>query len=127
MQNKKLNTMTTEQMNIIINIQTMQNAIDDADAYTFSQLYMMDVKRLRDVQYQMIDRWNEHLKRVEMAKKLRLSIDEESVNIYVEEGDETINVVYWHIDEVKEDPEVALIMAKAIDLFYTKPIKLLQL
>jgi hypothetical protein len=35
--------------------------------------------------------------------------------------------VYWHVDEVKDDESVALIMAKAVQLFYTDPKQLLKL
>jgi hypothetical protein len=52
--------------------------------------------------------------------KLKLSIDPESVDIYVDNGEdeEPISVVYWYIDEVKEDADVAISMCNAIDLFY---------
>jgi hypothetical protein len=34
-------------------------------------------------------------------KNLKLAIDDESVNIYIDNGDdeEPIHVVYWHLDE----------------------------
>jgi len=34
---------------------------------------------------------------------LRLAIDSESVNIYIETGKEPVHVVYWHLDEWEED------------------------
>ncbi len=61
-------------------------------------------------------------------KDLKLSIDNESVNIYFEPPDnmaEPLHVVYWHIDEVEEDANVAISIANAIHLFYTNPKELL--
>ena len=60
--------------------------------------------------------------------KLKISIDDESVNIYIDMGDleEPIHVVYWHIDEVEEDANVALSMANAIYLYFTNPQELLN-
>lgn len=55
------------------------------------------------------------------SKNLKLAIDSESVNIYIDNGDdkEPTHVVYWHIDEVEEDANVAISIANAIDLFHT--------
>jgi hypothetical protein len=60
---------------------------------------------------------------------LKLAIDSESVNIYFDNGDlqEPIHVVYWHLDEVEEDANVAISIANAIDLFHTNPKELLEL
>lgn len=60
---------------------------------------------------------------------LKLSIDNESVNIYIDNGwkKEPTHVVYWHIDEVKEDADVAIAMVNAVDLFHRNPKKLLKL
>jgi hypothetical protein len=65
----------------------------------------------------------------DILKKLKLSIDNESVNIYIENGDDAdpTHIVYWHTDEVKEDENIAIYMAKAIELFYTNPKKLIEL
>ena len=62
-------------------------------------------------------------------KDLKLSIDGESVGICIDDGsdDEPIHVVFWHIDEVEEDADVAISMVKAVQLFYTNPKKLLKL
>jgi len=62
-------------------------------------------------------------------KKLSLSIDQESVNIYVDNGPtkEPLHVVYWHLDEVKEDENVAISIANAINLYHTKPQQLINL
>jgi len=51
---------------------------------------------------------------------LKLSIDSESVNIYIDNGDERepTHIVYWHLDEIEEDASVAISMAYAIHLFY---------
>lgn len=64
-----------------------------------------------------------------LPQDLQLSIDEESVNIYFEPPDGTtdpLHVVYWHLDEIKEDASVALSIANAIHLFYTNPAELLK-
>jgi hypothetical protein len=55
------------------------------------------------------------------AKNLKLSIDSESVNIYIDNGydKEPTHVVYWHLDEIEEDANVAISIANAIDLFHT--------
>ena len=52
---------------------------------------------------------------------LKLSIDSESVNIYIDNGDERepTHIVYWHLDEVEEDANVAISIANAIHLYYT--------
>ena len=59
---------------------------------------------------------------------LKLSIDNESVHIYYEDENTTepIHIVYWHLDEVEEDTEVAIAMVKAVDLFYRNPSELLE-
>lgn len=61
-------------------------------------------------------------------KNLKLAIDNESVNIYIDNGDdeEPIHVVYWHLDEIEEDASVAISIANAIDLFYRDPKELLS-
>ena len=110
--------MTTEKMNIIINIQTMQQQVHGhADSTEKLGLYNLDT--LREIQYDMIEQWNMDLK----VKKMRLIIDEQSVGIYIGPDE----FVRWTTDEVQDDPEVALIMAKAVELFYTNPKQLLQL
>lgn len=60
---------------------------------------------------------------------LKISIDQESVDIYVDYGEteEPVHVCYWHIDEVEEDANVAISIANAIMLFYTEPQKLFGL
>jgi len=60
---------------------------------------------------------------------LKLSIDDESVNVYVDNGDDKdpVHIVYWHLDEVIEDETVAIAMCKAIDLFHTNPIELIKI
>ena len=62
------------------------------------------------------------------VENLKLAIDSESVNIYIDNGDERdpIHIVYWHLDEVEEDANVAISIANAIDLFYRDPVKLLE-
>jgi hypothetical protein len=117
--------MTTEQMNIIINIQAMQKKVHGhADSTEKLGRYKLDA--LREIQYNMIEEWNRDMKYDSMVDKLKLSIDQECVEIYID-ADDPIHVVYWHIDEVKDDESVALIMAKAVQLFYTDPKQLLKL
>ena len=62
-------------------------------------------------------------------ENLKLAIDEESVNIYIDHGDdeEPEHIVYWHLDEVEEDASVALSIANAIDLFHRNPEELIRL
>ena len=61
-------------------------------------------------------------------KDFKLSIDAESVNIYFDNGEdkEPTHIVYWHLDEVKEDENVAISMCNAIDLFYRNPKELIE-
>ena len=61
-------------------------------------------------------------------KNIKLVIDNESVNIYYDNGDdkEPIHICYWHIDEWEEDSDVAIAIFKAIELFYTNKIELLN-
>ena len=60
---------------------------------------------------------------------LKIDIDTESLHIYWadDEGETLSSVCYWNLDEVKEDEEVALTMAKAVQLYYTDPQKLCSL
>jgi hypothetical protein len=61
-------------------------------------------------------------------KNLKLAIDVESVNIYIDNGEdeEPTHVCYWNIEEVEEDAEVMISIANAINLFHTEPKKLLE-
>jgi hypothetical protein len=61
-------------------------------------------------------------------QKLSIAIDNESVNIYVDNGDdkEPLHVVYWHIDEVAEEAGVAISMVIAVQLYYTNPQELID-
>jgi hypothetical protein len=60
---------------------------------------------------------------------LKLAIDGESVNIYIDKGEdkEPIHIVYWHLDEVEEDANVAISIANAIHLYHSNPQKLVNL
>ena len=58
---------------------------------------------------------------------LKLVRDEESVNIYIDNGDdqEPTHIVYWHIDELYEDFElVAGAINNAVMLYETDPQRL---
>ena len=59
-------------------------------------------------------------------KNLKLTIDNESVNIYIDNYPEPIHVCYWNIEEVEEDANVMISIANAIDLFHTNPKELLE-
>jgi hypothetical protein len=61
-------------------------------------------------------------------RKLKLSIDIDSVNIYVELGSrvDPIHIAYWVIDEWEEDAEVAISIFRAIELFYIDKKELLK-
>ena len=62
-------------------------------------------------------------------ENLKLSIDSESVNIYIDNGEdkEPTHVVYWHEDEWIEDSEsVTPAIIQAINLFYTDKKELLN-
>ena len=63
-----------------------------------------------------------------MEENLKLAIDSESINIYIDNGDEQdpTHVCYWHIEEWEEDSEVAISIFNAIDLFHTNPKELLN-
>jgi hypothetical protein len=60
--------------------------------------------------------------------KMKLSIDNESVNIYIDNGGtrEPSHICYWHLDEVEEDSSVAISIANAINLFHTNKLKLIE-
>ena len=62
-------------------------------------------------------------------EELKLTIDQESVNIYIDNGEDKAppHICYWHIEEWEEDSEVAISIFNAIQLYYTKPKKLLKL
>ena len=61
--------------------------------------------------------------------RMKLSIDSESVNIYIDNGEdkEPTHVVYWHEDEWLEDSKtVTPAIIQAINLFYTNKQELLD-
>lgn len=62
-----------------------------------------------------------------LFKNLKLTIDQESVNIYIDNGEDKdpTNICYWHIDEWEENSEVAISIFNAIQLYYTNPKSLL--
>lgn len=58
---------------------------------------------------------------------LKLALDSESVNIYIETGGEPVHVVYWHLDEWIEDAEISVpATINAVHLFHTDPDELIQ-
>jgi hypothetical protein len=60
---------------------------------------------------------------------LKLAIDEESVNIYIDNGEneEPTHLAYWHIDEWIEDSEtVTMSIINAVNLFHTDKKELLK-
>jgi len=58
---------------------------------------------------------------------LKIAIDGESVNIYIETGAEPIHVVYWHLDEWIEDAESSVPAAiNAVHLYHTNPDELIE-
>jgi len=58
---------------------------------------------------------------------LRLAIDSESVNVYIETGGEPVHVVYWHMDEWLEDAESSVpATVNAVHLFHTNPDELID-
>ena len=61
-------------------------------------------------------------------KNMKIDIDNESLHIYIEdnEGENIQSIVYWHIDEVAEDENVAISMVNAVHLFYTNQELLLN-
>ena len=75
-----------------------------------------------DVDVQSIDYIKKHY------TKMELSIDNESVDIYIDNGDtrEPSHICYWHLDEVEEDSSVAISIANAINLFHTDKLKLIE-
>ena len=51
---------------------------------------------------------------------LILTIDADAVDIYISCGDdEPVTVAYWHMEEVEDDPSVAMTIAMAVELYYT--------
>jgi hypothetical protein len=74
------------------------------------------------IDFQSVDYIKQHY------KKMKLAIDSESVNIYIDNGGdkEPSHVCYWHLDEVEEDSDVAISIANAIDLFHTNKLKLIE-
>ena len=58
---------------------------------------------------------------------LKLAIDSESVNVYVETNGEPVHVVYWHMDEWLEDAESSVpATINAVHLFHTNPDELIE-
>lgn len=58
-------------------------------------------------------------------KKLVLSIDSVSVTIYLPSNPD-LPIVYWHLDEVAEDENVAISMVNAVNLYHTDREELLE-
>ena len=60
---------------------------------------------------------------------LGLTIGKDHVEIYEEDEKtkQSVSIVYWNLDEVKEDETVAISIAVAIDLFHTDQEKLLEI
>ena len=60
--------------------------------------------------------------------QLTVAIDEESVNIYFDMGEdeEPIHVVYWHEDEFLEDSSVIFSALNAVDMANRNPQELLE-
>lgn len=60
--------------------------------------------------------------------ELKLTIDSESVNIYLENGEERdpTHVVYWNADEWEEDPSIVPAIMNAVDMFHSDPDELLN-
>ncbi len=65
----------------------------------------------------------------EQIDNLKLTIDQESVNIYIDNGEdkEPTHICYWHIEEWEDDSSVAISIFNAIELYYTNPKKLLTI
>ena len=65
----------------------------------------------------------------EMIDNLVLTIDVESVSIYIDNGEdeEPTHVAYWYFEEWEEDAELVVpAMLKAIDLFHRDKTLLLE-
>jgi|TARA_R110000803_G_scaffold202309_1_gene267415 hypothetical protein len=65
----------------------------------------------------------------DITDHMKLAIDQESVNIYIDEGEdiEPTHIVYWHEDEWLEDSEtVTPAIIQAINLFHTDKKLLLE-
>jgi hypothetical protein len=58
-------------------------------------------------------------------QKLVLAIDTESVTIYLPHKPD-LPIVYWHLDEVAEDENVAISMVNAVNLYHTDRKELLK-
>lgn len=56
---------------------------------------------------------------------LVLMIDIESVTIYLPSNPD-LPIVYWHLDEVAEDENVAISMVNAVNLYHTDREELLE-
>lgn len=92
-----------------------QGLIIDGDEL---ELVMFD----SNVDVQSIDYIKQHY------TKMKLGIDNESVDIYIDNGDtrEPSHICYWHLDEVEGDSSVAISIANAINLFHTDKLKLIE-
>lgn len=60
---------------------------------------------------------------------LGLVIGKDYVEIYEEDKktEQSVSIVYWNLDEVEEDANIAISIAVAIDLFHTDQEKLLEI
>jgi hypothetical protein len=55
--------------------------------------------------------------------QIKVAIDNESVNIYIDSGEDEdpVQLCYWHQDEWEEDPSILPSIFNAIDLAYSNP------
>jgi aspartyl-tRNA synthetase len=87
----------------------------------FMAIKVSDCSAILQAEYKKLIDYIEDIESKTQLERLKLSIDNESVDIYIDNGEdeEPTHVCYWHIDEVKEDENIAIAMAHAIDLFYS--------
>ena len=58
---------------------------------------------------------------------LKIAIDSESVNIYIETGKEQVHILYWNLDEWIEDVESSVpATINAVHLFHTNPDEIFE-
>lgn len=76
-----------------------------------------------DIAYdQQKERW------MEATDKMKLTWDEESIEIYLDNGEDKgqTPLFYWHTDEIMEDSTVILPILNAVHLFYTDKYSLIK-
>ena len=92
----------------------------------------MKIEKIHKLEYDDVIYWTidkNYKPNYDKMENLKLAIDQESVNIYIDNGEdkEPTHIHYWHMDEWKEDSDVVISILNAVQMFYTDKQKLINI